>query len=98
MAAPAPHEAKGMPVLVQEDKVVEAYGALKAPKLVGQIAQEENQKLRLNALRVLVEELRNPYSAGETVRAGVCPILTELTTKPEVRVVGTVDPELFVIV
>ena len=84
MSTPAAHESKGMPVLVQEDKVVEAYGALKAPKLVSQVAQESNQKLRLNALRVLCEELRNPYSAGETVRAGVCPILTELTTKPEV--------------
>ncbi|GMI02783.1 hypothetical protein TrLO_g14417 [Triparma laevis f. longispina] len=40
-------------------------------------------KLRLNALRVLCEELRNPFSAGETVRAGVCPILTTLATKPE---------------
>ena len=32
-----------MPVLVQEDKVTEAFGALKAPKLVSQIKQEENQ-------------------------------------------------------
>lgn len=42
-APPASHESKGMPVLVQEDKVTEAFGALKAPKLVSQIKQEENQ-------------------------------------------------------
>lgn len=57
MATSQPHEAKGMPVLVQEDKVVEAFGMGKSPKLVAQITQESNLVLRINALKVLCEEV-----------------------------------------
>jgi hypothetical protein len=46
-----------MPILVQEEKVVEAFGLGKSPKLVGQISQESNLVLRINALKVLCEEV-----------------------------------------
>jgi hypothetical protein len=58
--------------------VSEAFGLLKAPKLVSQISQSENKTLRLNALRVLCEELRNPVDAGGVTRAGVTEVLTGL--------------------
>lgn len=80
MAKPQTHEAKGMPILNQEEKVVEAYGAQKCPKLVSQISQSSNAVLRNNALKVLCEELRNPYSAAGCVRSGVVPVLNDLTT------------------
>ncbi|GMI21266.1 hypothetical protein TeGR_g5309 [Tetraparma gracilis] len=83
MATPQPHEAKGMPILVQEEKVVEAFGALKCPKLIAQISQENNTVLRNNALKVLCEELRNPYSASGVTNVGAVPVLTSLTTKSE---------------
>jgi len=78
MTNPQSHEAKGSPKAIPDDKVVEAFGAQKCPKLVSQVAQSENTKLRLNALKVLTEELKNPYSAGGVTRAGVVPILNDL--------------------
>ena len=78
MAAPQSHETKAMPTAQQPDQVSEAFGLLKAPKLVSQISQSENKTLRLNALRVLGEELRNPLDAGGVTRAGVTEVLTKL--------------------
>ena len=76
----ANHEAKPDPTPLSEDKVVLAFGALKAPTLVSQISQTSNPTLRLNALKVLAEELRNPYSAGGVTRAGVVAVLNDLIT------------------
>ena len=72
-----------MPALIQENKVVSAYGALKCPKLASQISQSSNPTLRINALKVLCEELRNPYAAAGVTRAGVVPVLTDLLGEEE---------------
>ena len=78
MTNPQSHESKGSPKSIPDDKVVEAFGAQKCPKLVSQVAQSSNPALRINALKVLTEELKNPYSAGGVTRAGVVPVLNSL--------------------
>ena len=72
------HEAKGSPNKQGDNCVVEAFGMQKCPKLVSQIVQSENAQLRINALKVLSEELKTPYSAGGVTRAGVVPVLNDL--------------------
>lgn len=86
MTNPQSHESKDSPKKIPDDKVVEAFGAQKCPKLVSQVAQSTNTKLRINALKVLTEELKNPYSAGGVTRAGVVPILNELSTHDDKNV------------
>ena len=72
-----------MPSPKNENSVVEAYGAQKCPKLVSQISQSSNLTLRNNALSVLCEEVRNPYSAGGCVKSGVITILNDLVCSSE---------------
>ena len=82
-ATPQSHSQKAMPTEKNENSVVEAYGSQKCPKLVSQIEQTTNLTLRNNALKVLCEEVRNPYSAGGVVKSHVIPILNELTVKAD---------------
>ena len=49
---------------------------------MAQISQSSNAELRQNALAVLCEELRNPYSSAGVVQAGVVSILNGLSLKP----------------
>mmetsp|Transcript_13761 Transcript_13761/g.24157 ORF Transcript_13761/g.24157 Transcript_13761/m.24157 type:complete len:365 (-) Transcript_13761:74-1168(-) len=75
-------EAKGMPVDPPPTKIVEAYGLGKCPKLAQQIAGEDLE-VRINALAVLCEEFRNPYSIDGCARNGVISVLSKMIKDPD---------------
>lgn len=75
-------ENKPMPVDPPETKIVEAYGLGKCPKLVRQIAGP-NLDVRINALAVLCDEFKNPYSIEGCAREGVTTILARMIIDPD---------------
>lgn len=75
-------ENKADPIESSATKIVEAFGLEKCPKLVAQVASSDIN-VRINALAVLCEEFRNPYSIDGCVRAGVLPKLAEMVVDPD---------------
>jgi hypothetical protein len=75
-------ENKERPVESAPTKIVEAFGLGKCPKLVSQVASPDID-VRVNALAVLCDEFRNPYSVDGCVRAGVVPILAQMIVDPD---------------
>ena len=71
------HENKSQPAELPRTKIVEAYGLLKCPKLVQQIAGDDLE-VRNNALAVLSEEFLNPYEIEGCARAGIIRILASM--------------------
>jgi len=79
------HEVKENPPSPDKQKVVEAFGVRKHPKLVEQL-QMEPIHVKVESLRALCNELRNPYSVVGCVNAGVIKVLIEMIKNPEVVV------------
>jgi len=75
-------ENKGQPGDIPETKIVEAYGLRKCPKLVGQIAGSILE-VRQNALAVLCEEFKNPYSVTGCADEGVIKVLSQMVNDPD---------------
>lgn len=75
-------ENKGDPTETPETKIVEAYGLGKCPKLVQQIAGDDLE-VRNNALAVLCDEFKNPYSIEGCARAGVIGVLSKMIKDPD---------------
>lgn len=76
------HENKSEPAPIPYDKIVEAYGLRKCPKLVEQIT-DDILDVRINALCVLCDEFNNPYSIHGCVQAGVIPVLADMIVDPD---------------
>ena len=68
------HEVKRSPDHEEETEIAPAFGNLRCPKLVGQV---KGTKLRVKALWVLCDEMKNPMSVVGCVEAGVVPVLNE---------------------
>jgi hypothetical protein len=75
-------ENKDMPREAPPTKIVEAYGLRKCPKLVSQICASDLD-IRINALAVLCDEFKNPYSIEGCVREGVITVLAAMITDPD---------------
>lgn len=75
-------ENKDMPVAPPDTKIVEAYGLGKCPKLVQQIAGSDLD-VRINALAVLCDEFRNPYSIEGCAREGAIRVLGKMIKDPD---------------
>lgn len=75
-------ENKGMPVPYPDTKIVEAYGLGKCSKLVQQIAGSDLD-VRVNALAVLLDEFKNPYSIEGCAREGVIRVLGKMIKDPD---------------
>jgi hypothetical protein len=75
-------EVKNDPRGAPSTKIVEAYGLGKCPKLVSQISGSDLD-VRINALAVLCDEFKNPYSIEGCVREGVVSILAQMITDPD---------------
>ncbi len=75
-------ENKPMPDEAPPTKIVEAYGLRKCPKLVSQIC-DSDLDIRINALAVLCDEFKNPYSIEGCVREGVITVLAQMVTDPD---------------
>jgi hypothetical protein len=75
-------ENKPHPIEAPETKIVEAFGLGKCPKLVQQVGSLEID-VRVNALVVLCDEFRNPYSIDGCVRAGVIPVIAQMIVDPD---------------
>ena len=71
-----------MPVPKAETVIVEAFGMRKCPKLVEQVASE-NDETRRNALAVLCDEMHNPVSVTGCVEAGAVGILNQYVSKSQ---------------
>eukprot|EP01041_Mallomonas_annulata_P003015 gene3015-5909_t len=76
------HENKPNPAPIPYDKIVEAYGLRKCPKLVEQVA-DDSIEVRINALCVLCDEFNNPYSIQGCAQAGVIKILASMVSDPD---------------
>jgi len=76
------HENKYDPAPIPRTKIVEAYGLLKCPKLVEQVAGEDLE-VRNNALAVLSEEFRNPYLVQGCSANGIIPLLAGMVVDPD---------------
>mmetsp|Transcript_1082 Transcript_1082/g.3199 ORF Transcript_1082/g.3199 Transcript_1082/m.3199 type:complete len:354 (-) Transcript_1082:225-1286(-) len=68
------HEAKGQAKELDATCIVPAFGNGMCPKLVGEV-KSARQDIRVNALKVLCDELKNPMSVVGCVQAGVVPVL-----------------------
>ncbi len=75
-------ENKSDPRAPPSTKIVEAYGLGKCPKLVSQISGSDLD-VRINALAVLCDEFKNPYTIEGCVREGVVSILAQMITDPD---------------
>lgn len=76
------HESKAQPGEILPTKIVSAYGLRKCPKLVEQIAGDDLE-VRINALKVLCEEMHNPYSVYLCSQAGVVSVLSAMVCDPD---------------
>lgn len=76
------HEVKDNVVKHPKTKIVEAYGLLKCPRLIEQVADSDIE-VRINALAVLCDEFRNPYVIQGCCKAGAVPILAAMVTDPD---------------
>lgn len=68
------HETKGGARELDATRIVPAFGARMCPKLVGEV-NSEDREVRVNALDVLCEELKNPLNVVGCVQAGVVRVL-----------------------
>jgi hypothetical protein len=75
-------EVKGQPAEPPVTKIVEAYGLGKCPKLVQQIGGDDLE-VRINALAVLCDEFKNPYSIDGCARNGVIGVLSKMINDPD---------------
>jgi len=75
-------ENKDMPHEIAPTKIVEAYGLGKCPKLVNQICSSDLD-IRINALAVICDEFKNPYSIEGCVREGAITVLAAMITDPD---------------
>eukprot|EP01039_Chlorochromonas_danica_P000119 gene119-127_t len=75
-------EVKDMPKPSAPTKIVEAFGLGKCPKLVEQICGT-NLDVRINALEVLCDEFKNPYSIEGCAREGVISVLAQMVVDPD---------------
>ena len=75
-------ENKNQPDTYADTKIVEAFGLGKCPKLVQQIAGSDLD-VRINALAVLCEEFRNPYSIEGCAREGAIKVLGKMIKDPD---------------
>lgn len=82
MAHLAQFEVKGQPIPGAPTKIVEAYGLGKCPKLVEQICGPDLD-VRINALEVLCNEFKNPYSIDGCAREGVISVLAQMVVDPD---------------
>lgn len=73
------HENKPNPEPIESTKIVEAFGLRKCPKLVEQCCSEALE-VRVNALAVLCDEFRNPYSIYGCAEAGIIKVLARMVT------------------
>lgn len=71
-----------MPKQSAPTKIVEAFGLGKCPKLVEQICGA-NLDVRINALEVLCDEFKNPYSIEGCAREGVISVLAQMVVDPD---------------
>jgi len=76
------HETKDNTKPIPDEKVVEAFGLRKCPKLIEQVAGS-NLALRQAALGVVCDELRNPMSASSLAANGALPLLAQLLNDPD---------------
>jgi|LauGreSBDMM110SN_4_FD.fasta_scaffold10013_2 hypothetical protein len=76
------HETKDNTKPIPDEKVVEAFGLRKCPKLIEQVAGN-NLALRQAALGVVCDELRNPMSASSLAANGALPLLAQLLDDPD---------------
>jgi len=76
------HENKGEPNVLAADKVVQAFGLRKCPKLVEQLAGED-LNVRVNVLAVLCEEFKNPFTIQGCAQAGVVRVLSTMVSDPD---------------
>eukprot|EP00904_Undaria_pinnatifida_P007150 jgi/Undpi1/3565/HiC_scaffold_16.g06937.m1 len=72
------HETKPQPTANAPGKIVEAFGLGKCPKLAQQV-RSKDLEVRVNTLRVLCEEFKNPTSIAGSVKAGLMSTLPKMT-------------------
>jgi hypothetical protein len=75
-------ENKDMPKDAAPTKIVEAFGLGKCPKFVRQICASDLD-IRINALAVLCDEFKNPFSIEGCVKEGVLTVLAGMITDPD---------------
>jgi len=76
------HQNQSNPAPIREGKIVEAFGLRKCPKLVEQVAGS-SLEVRINALGVLCEEFKNPYSIQGCCAAGIVRVLSAMVSDPD---------------
>lgn len=67
---------------LDETVIVPAFGAGMCPKLVNEV-KNNNREIRVNALKVLCDVLKNPMHVVGCVEAGVVGVLNEQTTSSD---------------
>ncbi|CAM9662100.1 unnamed protein product, partial [Ectocarpus sp. 4 AP-2014] len=72
------YEAKPQPTANEPGKIVEAFGLGKCPKLAEQV-RSDSLLVRVNTLRVLCEEFKNPTIIAGSVKAGLMSTLPKMT-------------------
>eukprot|EP00903_Cladosiphon_okamuranus_P009251 g8827.t1 len=71
------YEAKQQPTANEPGKIVEAFGLGKCPKLAEQV-RSDSLLVRVNTLRVLCEEFKNPSIIAGSVKAGLMSTLPKM--------------------
>mmetsp|Transcript_27973 Transcript_27973/g.86519 ORF Transcript_27973/g.86519 Transcript_27973/m.86519 type:complete len:347 (-) Transcript_27973:285-1325(-) len=77
------HEAKGARTVLEETHITPAYGIRMWPKLVAQV-DSSKRAVRVSALLVLCEELRNPANMIGCIESGVVGVLNvQISSDPD---------------
>jgi hypothetical protein len=76
------HENKSNPAPIPYNKIVEAYGLRKCPKLVEQVAGDDLD-VRVCALKALCDEFNNPFSIYGCGNSGIIKVLSAMVTDPD---------------
>ncbi|CAM9585404.1 unnamed protein product, partial [Hapterophycus canaliculatus] len=76
------YEAKPQPTANAPGKIVEAFGLGKCPKLAEQV-RSDSLLVRVNTLRVLCEEFKNPTTIAGSVKAGLMSNLPKMVLDPD---------------
>ncbi|CBJ33009.1 Rtdr1 protein [Ectocarpus siliculosus] len=82
------YEAKPQPTANEPGKIVEAFGLGKCPKLAEQV-RSDSLLVRVNTLRVLCEEFKNPTIIAGSVKAGL------MSTLPKMALDSDIDTRKF---
>ncbi|CAM9470097.1 unnamed protein product [Ectocarpus sp. 6 AP-2014] len=82
------YEAKPQPTANEPGKIVEAFGLGKCPKLAEQV-RSDSLLVRVNTLRVLCEEFKNPTIIAGSVKAGL------MSTLPKMALDSDLDTRKF---